>query len=98
VDYRSVHIVLGFALAFILVGRLGWRICRGLTTPADRYRLLAATAKTMHWVWDLCTETSLRASAQAAETPIMPSPMTTTSACRGMACRGVTASTVGTGQ
>ena len=50
VDYRSVHIVLGFVLAFILIARVDWRIRRGLTMPPDRHRLRAAAAKAMHWV------------------------------------------------
>ena len=50
VDYRSVHIMLGFALALILMARLGWRVWRGLTMPPDRHRLLVAAAKAMHWV------------------------------------------------
>lgn len=50
IDYRSVHIVLGFALSLILLARLGWRVWRGLSMPPDRHRLLVAAAKAMHWV------------------------------------------------
>ena len=59
VDYRSLHIVLGVVLTFVLLARLFWRIWRGLTMPPDRHRLLALAAKAIHWLLYLLLITTL---------------------------------------
>lgn len=50
VDYRSVHIVLGVMLIGVLATRAVWRVSRGLVMPPERHLLLAAAAKTVHWL------------------------------------------------
>lgn len=50
VDYRSVHIVLGVALAVVLLVRVGWRLRHdGMLPPLDT-GLLAYAAKAIHLV------------------------------------------------
>ena len=49
VDARSVHIVLGAALAVLLVVRIVWRLTGGRRLPAADRGALNAMAKATHW-------------------------------------------------
>src|SRR5215470_4989797 len=48
VDYRSVHIVLGVALALVLIARLVWRLTRGGMLPPLDHGVLLAIARVTH--------------------------------------------------
>ena len=50
IDYRSVHIVLGVALAGVLCARLGRRLMRQETLPPIDHGLLLAIARITHWL------------------------------------------------
>jgi cytochrome b561 len=50
IDYRSVHIVLGVALAAVLIARLGWRLARRETLPPIDRGVLLAIARFTHWL------------------------------------------------
>ena len=49
IDYRSVHIVLGVVLAFVVLSRLAWRLTRQQTPPPTDEGLLLIIARTTHW-------------------------------------------------
>jgi cytochrome b561 len=48
-DYWSIHFVLGFALAFVLAGRILWRASHGRRLPAADSGLLHLLAEAMHY-------------------------------------------------
>jgi cytochrome b561 len=48
-DYWSIHFVLGFALAFVLIARIFWRASRGRRLPAADSGLLHLLAEAMHY-------------------------------------------------
>jgi cytochrome b561 len=50
IDYRSVHIMLGVALAAVLLVRLGWRLTRRETLPPLGHGVLRAIARATHWL------------------------------------------------
>lgn len=50
VDYRSLHIVLGVALAIVLLLRLAWRLARRETLPPIDEGLLHVIARVTHWM------------------------------------------------
>lgn len=49
VDYRSVHIVFGVVLAFVVLARLMWRLTRQQTLPPIDDGLLLFVARATHW-------------------------------------------------
>ena len=49
VDARSVHIVLGVAIAILLAARLTWRATRGRRLPLADAGLVNLLAKATHW-------------------------------------------------
>ena len=49
IDYRSVHIVFGAALALVVLLRLAWRLTRQQTLPPLDEGLLLIVARATHW-------------------------------------------------
>jgi cytochrome b561 len=49
VDVWSVHVLLGFALACVLVARIVWRMGPGRSLPATAYGLFNIVAKATHY-------------------------------------------------
>ena len=49
VDYRSIHIVFGVVLAFVVLGRLAWRLTRQQTLAPLDEGLLLFVARATHW-------------------------------------------------
>jgi cytochrome b561 len=50
IDYRSVHIVLGVVLGFVVLARLGWRLTRYQELPPIDSGLLLFIARATHWL------------------------------------------------
>jgi cytochrome b561 len=50
IDYRSLHIVFGVALALVLIARLAWRLTRGGMLPPLDHGILLAVARVTHWL------------------------------------------------
>ena len=50
IDYRSLHIVFGVALALVLIARLAWRLTRGGMLPPLDHGILLAAARVTHWL------------------------------------------------
>jgi cytochrome b561 len=50
IDYRSVHIVLGVVLGFVMLARLGWRLTRYRELPPIDSGLLLIIARVTHWL------------------------------------------------
>lgn len=48
IEYRSVHFLLGAALAGVILARLGWRATRGRRLPVEGPRLAALAARIVH--------------------------------------------------
>jgi len=44
----SLHVILGFALAAVIVARVGWRLTRGTHLPTIEHGVVAIVAKVVH--------------------------------------------------